>query len=137
MSDKKKAFEMYKAGFNCGQIVATYCSEACGNDEKTARAAIGGFGGGMHCGETCSAVIGAVYSLGVYCNHCEYGDMDANNKIVEMTKELTTRFKDEFGSLRCCDLLDEKDLGRCGNYLMKSTELVKELIERDKQNGNL
>ena len=132
MPDKKQAYDMYKAGFNCGQIVATFCSDMCGNDEKTARAALGGFGGGMHCGETCSAVAGGLYSLSVYCNHCEYGDLIAQNKITEMTKEFTSRFKDEFGSLRCSDLVDTNDLGRCGNYLMKATELVIELIERDK-----
>lgn len=132
MADMKKAYEMYLAGFNCGQIVTTFCSEMCGSDEKAARAALGGFGGGMHRGEVCSAVVGGLYSLGMYCNHCEYNDEQAKNKITKMTEDFTAGFSDEYGSLCCRDLCDMNDLHRCGEYIKKTEELVKNIIENDK-----
>lgn len=132
MADMKKAYEMYKAGFSCGQIVATFCSEVCGFDEKIARAALGGFGGGMHQGENCSAVIGAVVSLGLYCNQSEYNDFEAGEKIDAMTKEFTDRFKEKYGSLCCRDLMKADDLHRCGEFIVTAEEIVIELVERDK-----
>lgn len=132
MADMKKAYDMYLGGFHCGQIVATFCSEMCGFDEKAARAALGGFGGGMHRGEVCSAVVGGLYSLGMYCNQCEYNDENAKNKITKMTEEFTAAFLDDYGSLCCRDLCKENDLHRCGDYIKRAEELVTRLIERDK-----
>lgn len=132
MSDRRKALEMFQSGFNCGQIVSTLESEICGNDEKIARAATGGFGGGMNCGEVCGTVSGSIYSLGVYCNHCEYNDTDSMEKVIDMTNDFTKRFKEEFGSLRCEELAPDLDMSKCGNYIVKAKELVEEIIERDK-----
>lgn len=134
MSNKKKAYELYEAGFNCPQIVATLCSNKCGNDEKTGRAAMGAFASGMNCGEVCGAVSGGLYSLGVYCNHCEYNDTETMEKITDMSKEFTSIFKETFGSLRCNELAPDMDITRCGEYIMKSVDLVNEIIERDKTN---
>ncbi len=131
MADTKKAYEMYKAGFSCGQIVATFCSEVCGFDDKSARAGLGGFGGGMHRGENCSAVVGAVYSLGMYCNHSEYNDEAAGEKIVAMTKVFTDKFVEKYGSLRCCDLMNG-DLHRCGEFIEFCKDAVTQLVEDDK-----
>lgn len=133
MADMKEAYRMYKGGFSCGPIVATFCSNVCGFDEKPARAALAGFAGGMHCGEACSAVIGAVYSLGMYCNQCEYNDDKAADKISKMTEELTTRFKDKHGSLVCRELSASGDMNRCGEYIETCTSIVTELVEADKK----
>ncbi len=132
MADMKKAYEMYKGGFSCGQIVSTFCSEVCGFDEKAARAALGGFGGGMHCGETCSAVIGGVYSLGMYCNHCEYNDGQAGDKITAMTKAFANGFKEKHGALTCRELCTN-DLHKCGEYIETAQSLVEELVNGDKE----
>lgn len=131
MADMQKAYEMYKGGFSCGQIVATFCSEKCGFDEKKARAALGAFGGGAHCGELCSAIVGGLYSLGMYCNHCEYNDSAAGERIAAMTKEFTAAFKEKYGALRCEQLCATKDLHRCGEYIDLAEELVSKLIEKD------
>jgi len=133
MADMKKAYEMYLGGFSCGQIVATFCSEMCGFDEKVARAALGSFGGGIHRGEVCSAVVGGLYSLGMYCNHCEYNDEQAKDKIEKMTEKYIDGFLDEYGSLCCRDLCKESDLHKCGDYINKTEELVRSLIEDDKK----
>ena len=132
MADMKKAYEMYLGGFSCGQIVATFCSEMCGFDEKAARSALGSFGGGIHRGEVCSAVVGGLYSLGMYCHHCEYDDDIAKDKIKRMTDEFTAAFADTYGSLCCRDLCDMNDLHKCGEYINKAEEIIKYLIENDK-----
>ena len=131
MADMKMAYRMYKEGFNCGQIVATCCAPECGFDEKTGRAALGGFGGGMHRGENCSAVIGAVVSLGLYCNQSEPNDSEAKEKIKAMTKAFTDKFEEKFGSLCCRDLMNG-DLNRCGGFIDFSETAVKELVAQDK-----
>lgn len=132
MSDLKKAYEMYLGGFSCGQIVATFCSEKCGFDEKPARAALASFGGGAYCGELCSAIVGGLYSLGMYCNHCEYNDTAAGDKIKKMTGEFTAAFKEKYGSLRCEQLSASRDLHRCAEYIELAESLVSGLVEKDK-----
>lgn len=132
MSDMEKAYEMYLSGFSCGQIVATFCSEICGFDEKAARAALSSFGGGAHRGELCSAVVGGLYSLGMYCGHCEYNDEQAKAKIAGMTEVFTQGFIDEYGALSCRELCAENDLHRCGEYIKKAKSLVISLTEADR-----
>ncbi|MEG0778378.1 MAG: C-GCAxxG-C-C family protein [Oscillospiraceae bacterium] len=132
MADMEKTLEMYQAGFNCGQVVATLCSEHCGYDEKLARAAMGGFGGGLRCGETCGAVAGGVYALGMYCNHCEYDDKLTRRKIIEMTKKYTDEFKEKYGALCCRELSPKKDLERCAQYIASSVEIVEKLVDEDR-----
>lgn len=131
MADMKKAYEMYLAGFSCGQIVATFCSGICGFDEKAARAALSSFGGGAHRGELCSAVAGGLYSLGMYCNHCEYNDEQAKARIADMTDKFTRGFLDEYGALCCRELCAENDLHKCGEYIKKAEALIIGLIEAD------
>ena len=131
MADMKKANELYKGGFNCGQIVATFLSETCGFDEREARAGLAGFGGGMHCGENCSAVIGGVYSLGMYCGQRDPGDEAAKKKIGEMTEAFTKAFREKHGSLSCCELCTGK-LEACASYIETAESTVLGLIAADK-----
>ena len=131
MADMKKANELYKGGFNCGQIVATFLGETCGFDEREARAGLAGFGGGMHFGENCSAVIGGIYSLGMYCGQRDPGDEEAKNKIEHMTVEFTRAFRDKHGSLTCADLCTGK-LEDCASYIDTAESIVKALVAEDK-----
>lgn len=131
MADMKKAMALYRGGFNCGQIVATFLSGPCGFDEREARAGLAGFGGGIHCGETCSAVIGAVYSLGMYCGQRDPGDTAAKQKIGEMTEAFTKAFREKHGSLACCELCTG-ELSSCAGYIETAEHLVTELIEGDR-----
>ncbi|MGI5978354.1 MAG: C-GCAxxG-C-C family protein [Oscillospiraceae bacterium] len=132
MADMKKANELYKGGFNCGQIVATFLSETCGFDEREARAGLAGFGGGMHCGENCSAVIGGVYSLGMYCGQRDPGDEAAKEKIEHMTTAFTRAFRDQHGSLSCSELCTGK-LESCASYIETAESIVKSLVAEDKR----
>lgn len=137
MIDKKRVGELHGAGFNCAQVVAVMCHEMSGVDEKTALSAMGGFGGGLRCGEVCGAVSGGVYSLGGYCPYTDGADLEAKKKIAELTKSFTAEFKDEFGTLICRELTSDGSFCRCEGYMARASEMVMEIIERDETNGNL
>ena len=137
MTDIKKAYELHRQGFNCAQVVAYFCCEYNGSDNEAALAAMGGFGGGFRCGEVCGAVSGGVYSLGLYCPYTESGDTVAKSKIALLTKSFTAEFKKEFGTLICRELIPDGNHSPCEGYIARCIELVHEIIEGDKQNGNL
>ena len=132
MTDCKKAHELHSRGFNCAQVVADLCRDISGADEKTALASMGGFGGGMRCGEICGAVSGGVYSLSLYCPYSDSADTEAKAKIAELTKSFTAAFKEEFGTLTCRELIPEDDHSPCELYMARASELIHEIIERDK-----
>lgn len=131
MSVNQSPMKMFTAGFNCAQIVASYCAEALVEDVDAARCAMGGFGGGMNCGEVCGTVSGAIYSIGNSIRHYEYEDFDTSQRLIKTVNEFTDRFKEEFGSLRCAELAPEGDMGKCHLYIKRAKELALELIERE------
>ena len=133
----EEVVQMFADGFNCAQTVASLLRDISGVDEKTALAAMGGFGGGMKCKEVCGAVSGGVYTLSMYCPIVEGSNPDTKKKLTELVKEFTSAFNDEFGTLICRELLSETDRNQCYAYVARATELVKEIVERDKTNGNL
>ncbi len=136
-ADKIKIAEIHASGFNCAQVVAYFCRDLSGIDEKTALAAMGGFGGGLKCGEVCGAVSGGVYTLSNYCPYTDGKDLQAKTKITELTKSFTTAFREEYGTLLCRDLTSDGSHERCEEYMAKAIELIHEMIEREKTNGNL
>ncbi len=135
-ADREKISELHKNGFSCAQIVAHMCCDLSGIDEKTALAAMGGFGGGLRCGEVCGAVSGGVFTLGLYYPFTD-GSKETKEKITELTKNFITKFKEEFGVLPCRELLASGGRGLCENYMARAIEMVHEIIEGDKKNGNL
>lgn len=137
MTELEKAHELHSLGFNCAQVVAVLCRDLSGVEEETALSAMGGFGGGMRCGEVCGAVSGAVFTLGLYCPYTNSSDSEAKDKVAELTKSFTAAFKDEFDTLICRELIGGGKPRSCEEYMAKASELIHEMIERDKQNGNL
>ena len=107
MTITEKALELHGEGFNCAQCVLEAFAEHTGLDSKTARAICSGLGGGVRCGEMCGALLGATIALGFVFPYTQEGDLDAATRIANKTKELTRRFKEEFGCVRCLDLKKE------------------------------
>lgn len=136
-ADTKRISELHASGFSCAQVVAYFCCDLCGLDEKTALAAMGGFGGGLRCGEVCGAVAAGVYILGLCYPYNEKGDLAAKEKIARLTKEFTAKCKEEFGALPCRELIADGSHERCEGYMARAIELIHEMIEREKTNGNL
>ena len=137
MSDMTKIHEMHAKGFNCAQVVAYFCCDINGADPEAALTAMGGFGGGLRCGEVCGTVSGAVYSLGQYCPYTDGNDTVAKSKIAELTIAFTAAFKEKFGTMTCRELIPDGDHAPCEGYMAWCIDKVHEIIEGDKRNGNL
>ncbi len=136
-ADKKKISEYHACGFSCAQVVAYFCLDLTGLDEEAALSAMGGFGGGLRCGEVCGAVAAGVYTLGLCCPYCRKGDTESKEKIAGLTREFTAKCKEELGALPCRELTADGSHERCEGYMAKVIELIHEMIEREKTNGNL
>jgi len=128
-ADRVKIAELHAKGFSCAQVVAFMCRDVSGVDEKTALAAMGGFGGGLRCGEVCGAVCGAVYSLGMTMPYDDEHDTAAKEKIAEKTICLTDKFRDQYGALTCRELLASRGRANCEELMAGAVELLHEIIE--------
>ena len=136
-ADKEKIAELHASGFSCAQVVAYLCRDLIGIDEKTALAAMGGFGGGLRCGEVCGVVSAGVYTLGMCFPYDEKGDREAKETIAILTKEFTTKCREEFGTLPCRELIADGSHERCEGYMARAIELIHEMIERENSDVNL
>lgn len=130
-ADRDKIKELHAKSFNCAQVVAFMCRDLSGVDEKTALAAVSGFGGGLRCGEACGSVCGGIFTLGMCYPHCKADDIAAKDKITELTNSLTGKFKEEFGTLVCRELVEARGREGCDELKARVIELVHEIIERD------
>ena len=138
------AVEIFGKGFNCAQAVLTSHSVEYGLDTTTAKKIAGAFIGGIaNNGEVCGAVSGALMLIGLkYGQHTE-GDIDSKEKTIEMTNRYIQKFKKEFGSIICRDLLkynisikEEAAKAResgvfktlCPKLVKRSVELAEEVL---------
>jgi len=139
------AVEIFGKGFSCAQAVFSSHAADFGVDVTMAKKIAGAFGGGMaHNGEVCGAVTGAFMLIGLKYGKCIEGDDDAKAKTYKLASEYIERFKREFGSINCTDLLKydlsiekeaekAKELGLfktfCPILVKRSVELVEKILE--------
>ena len=102
---QENAVELFSKGYNCAQAVVSVFSEENGLDVKTAMKLANGFGGGVRCGEVCGAVSGAIMVIGLKCGFFVEGDLKQKGYCNEKSYEFIEKFKEEFGSILCRDLL--------------------------------
>jgi C_GCAxxG_C_C family probable redox protein len=138
------AIQCFSNGFNCAQAVfSTYCEEL-GLDKETALKISCAFGGGMgHIGEVCGAVTGAFLAIGLKYGKYKADDVAAKEKTYALVQEFTKRFKAEFGSVKCKDLLkydisDAEEMKKaaeeglfksaCPMLVKRATEIVEEIL---------
>lgn len=106
----EKAREYYLRGYNCAQSVATAFTDLTQLDENTVLRMASSFGGGVgHMKEICGVVSGMALIAGLL-----YGDIDPAVKATkdahyERVQAVALKFKDEFSSLICRELLDRAD----------------------------
>jgi C_GCAxxG_C_C family probable redox protein len=105
MTYAEKATQLHESGENCAQAVLGSCCERFDMDPETASRLTAFFGGGMRHGEVCGARSGALMALGL-----EYGD--ENNRKCPKSVLMLKAFQDEFGSVRCRDLVGEDGKGK-------------------------
>ncbi len=143
----EKAVELFKSGYNCSQAVAIAFADKLEMDEKTIAKLTSGYGGGMgRLRETCGTISGAVF---VVSSLYGYDDKDATTEKARLYEQITNigeKFKSEFTTLKCGELLAniKTTIGSmpeartakyykvrpCVHFVVKSTELVEELINQ-------
>lgn len=128
MSTREESVRLHHCGFNCAQSVLCALGSYTGLDEKTALAVSGGFGGGLRCGEVCGALSGAVMALGM-CHRFDASEKTAEKlEIAAAAKEMTEKFRERFGRLRCCEL---KENGiRCDALIEEAAAMAEEMMNK-------
>ena len=136
---------LFNKGFNCAQAVLTSHCEEYGLSDDIAKKISCGFGGGMgHIGEICGAVSGAIMLIGLKHGKNKEADNESKEKTYKLVKEYTDKFKNEFGSINCTELVKfdlsiEEELIKARNsgifkelcplLVKRSVELVEEIVK--------
>ncbi len=108
MSRKERAKEYFLQGYACSQAVALAFSDVCGVDEATLSKIMLPFGGGMgRLRLTCGAVSGMAAVVGLFVAEGEHSP-ENKKETYAAVQELCARFKEEYGSLICGELLSGK-----------------------------
>lgn len=92
-------------GVDCSQVVVSAFSDRFGMDPIMFRKLSAAFGGGMLEGKTCGAVIGAFLLLGLQYGHSDRDESDEKVQMYKAMIEFRNKFKEEFGSEECHELL--------------------------------
>jgi C_GCAxxG_C_C family probable redox protein len=143
MTNAEQAESIFKEGFSCSMaVLGTYC-ERFGLDKKLAYKVSSGFGGGMHCDQTCGAVTGAFMVIGLKFGRTRADDIDAKMKTAQMTNVFAKKFKERHGSIGCTDLIGvnistpegyeeakKKDLFKqvCPKFVISAAEILDEIL---------
>lgn len=143
MTVEKAAWKLFEQDYNCAQSVLAHAAEDLGMDEEEAMKIASGFGGGMHLGEACGCVTGALMAIGLKYGFSEPNDSVGKKICDAKTMEFLRKFKEKNGALRCKELLgldvsvpEEKakigELGlihnKCPGFVCSACEILDELL---------
>ncbi len=134
-------------GFLCSQAVLESHSIEYGVDTIVSRKISAAFGGGMgHCDEVCGAVSGALMLIGLKYGQFKEGDNNSRINTYEHTKDFIKKFRKEFGSVKCTELLKynlskEEELlearesgifkSLCPKLVKRAVELIEDILEAE------
>lgn len=105
-SEREKAKELFLEGYNCSQAVFVAYAERYGLDKELALKVSASFGGGMgRMREICGAVSGMFMVAGMETGQTKPRDPVAKQANYEMVQRLAKRYKEEYGSIVCRELL--------------------------------
>jgi C_GCAxxG_C_C family probable redox protein len=101
-----EAVTLFNRGYFCSQaVLCTYC-EQFGLDKETACRIATPFGAGIgYTGNICGAAAGALMVIGLCHGITDPGDVDAKNKVFEVTQKFIVEFMDRHGTINCTELL--------------------------------
>jgi len=145
MKELEKVANSFREDFNCAQsIFGSYCTKY-GLEIDTALRIATGFGGGMGRSQrTCGAITGSYMVLGLKYGMGLKGDKNARDDTYHYINEFSTRFKKEFGSLICKELLgcdintpEGKEYyernnffeNKCFQYVKKVAEILNDILD--------
>lgn len=144
MNRMKIATSYHDKGYNCCQSVLAAFSDKYEVPEETALRIGAGFGGGAGTGELCGAITGGIMALDLIAG----GDVTSDpaggkRRAVARSKALQQRFAEQFGALRCRELLrNEKEepsdavkaLGitnHCSVMIASAVEAVEDILNEE------
>lgn len=105
-SGREKAKELFLDGYNCSQAVFVAYADKYNLDKELALRLSASFGGGMgRMREVCGAVSGMLMVAGMETGQVKPKDPEAKKANYDMVQKLARRFKDEYGSIICKELL--------------------------------
>jgi len=127
--------ELKQQGFFCSQILMTLGMELQGKDNPDLIRAMNGLAGGLgFSGETCGALTGGACLLGLYAGKgqpAEDENLQLNAMIIELVRWFKTGYGQEYGSIRCEDILSGSSQAiatRCPMMVAGTFQKVKELL---------
>lgn len=101
------AVEYFKQGYNCAQSVFLAYADRYGFDKDTALRVSSSFGGGMgRLREVCGAVSSMFAIAGLEKGYTSPTDDETKAKHYELIQNLAQKFKTEFGTILCRELLN-------------------------------
>lgn len=108
MSDRAdRAEDLFKTGYNCAQSLFASVHDELSIDRDLALRMASSFGGGMgRLREVCGALTGLFMVVGIRYGYIGSDDQEGKTRHYELIQELAGRFKDQFGSILCRDLLE-------------------------------
>ena len=121
------AREYFMKGYNCSQAIVLAFSDCTGLDEHTAAKLASSFGGGMgRMREVCGTFSGMLMVLGLLHGYDAASETEKENKKLHYARvqELAERFRTEFGSIICRELLS----GKAKEELKKGTNADSEQV---------
>ena len=124
MSIQENAVAYHNDGCNCAQSVLMALQNETGLDEDTSRRVATGFGGGVRCGEICGSISGAVMAFGLAADQVT---------ATAMTRQMTQSFREEFGCLRCQELVAKNGgKGHCPHMIAWGAQRAEEILAENK-----
>jgi len=119
-------------GLNCAQaVLMAFCDET-GMDADTAAKVASGLGGGVAgSGNVCGAVTGMLIAAGLLLAHGADISPEEKTEYGKVSKALTARFSEEFGSLLCSELKpkpEETDKPSCNELCRRAAEILDEYL---------
>jgi C_GCAxxG_C_C family probable redox protein len=144
MTEEIAAYRLFELGYNCAQTVFLSAAEELGIEEEDAQKLASGFGGGLHIGEVCGCVTGAVLALGFKYGDYEPGDQIGKRMMNDKVETFCRRFREENGAVRCRDLLgydvsvpEEKAIigeegiiaQKCPKLVLSACDILADLLE--------
>ena len=102
----EKAKALFKEGYNCTQSVVAAYADIYGFTPEQSFKMSAAFGGGIgRMRETCGAACGMFMLAGLEKGAVEGKDREGKSATYALVQELAKQFKEEFGTMRCSDLL--------------------------------
>ncbi|MBD5475455.1 MAG: C_GCAxxG_C_C family protein [Lachnospiraceae bacterium] len=105
-SRAQRAVKTFKEGYNCAQAVFATYADCFGMDRETAFKMSSAMGAGVgRMREVCGAVSSMAMLAGLKEGNTDPQDEEAKAHIYTLVRQMSARFKEEYGTIICRELL--------------------------------